>query len=130
MVRCPSTGSSRAAPGDGTAYPPTYPHRVSDASRPSVRSSPVRVRVEHLSDPLVQRIAALPTLVPAVAVLALLVVGAIFRHVVGAICFGVCGLLVAWLLYLAWPRLTSLERMMRGAVLLLLAAITVVCATS
>jgi len=86
------------------------------------------VRAEHLSDPLLQRLAGLPKAAPVVAVLALLVVGVIFRGIVGTVCFGVCAVLVAWLLYLTWPRLSPVERMMRGAVLLLLVAVAVVCA--
>lgn len=105
-----------------------YPRGVPVDERPSVRSSALRAKTEHLSDPLVQRLARLPKVAPLVAVIVLVVVGAVFRHVVGAVCFGVCAVLTGWLLYLAWPRLASVERMMRGATLLLLAAITVVCA--
>ncbi|TWP34042.1 DUF6703 family protein [Leekyejoonella antrihumi] len=96
--------------------------------RPSVQSSPLRVRAEHLSDPLIQRLARLPKATPVITVLVVMVIGVIFRHVVGAVCFGLCALLIAWLLYLAWPRLSPIERMMRAAMLLLLTAIAVVLA--
>ncbi|RNI20465.1 hypothetical protein EFY87_14635 [Flexivirga caeni] len=86
------------------------------------------MRVEHASDPLLRRIATAPRALPVLIVLLLLVVGAVFRGVVGTVCFGLCGLLVAWLLYLAWPRIAPIERMMRGAVLLLAVALAVVSA--
>ncbi len=108
----------------------TYPHRVSAGSNPSTRQSPLRVKIEHLSDPVLRHVARLPKVVPALVVLALLVLGALLRQVAGAICFAVCALLVGWLLYLSWPRLSPPERMMRGAVVLLLAAVTVVTAAS
>ena len=53
-------------------------------------------------------------------------VGAIVGGVVGFVLMGLAALAVAWLLYLSWPRLTSSERMMRGAVVLLAAALAVV----
>ncbi len=108
----------------------TYPRRVSACSNPSTRTSPLRVKIEHLSDPVLRRVARLPKVVPALVVLALLVLGALLRQVAGAICFAVCAVLVGWLLYLSWPRLSSAERMMRSAVLLLLVAVTVVTAAS
>lgn len=99
---------------------------MSAPSRPSVSSSPVRVRIEHASDPLLQRIARAPRALPVLVVLALLVIGAAFRGVVGTVCFGLCAILVAWLLYLAWPRIQPIERMMRGSVLLLAVALAIV----
>lgn len=75
---------------------------------------------------MLQRIARAPRAVPAVVVLLLLVVGAVFRGVVGTACFGLCAVLVAWLLYLAWPRIEPIERMMRCSVLLLAVALAVV----
>ncbi|WP_446665647.1 DUF6703 family protein [Flexivirga sp. B27] len=99
---------------------------MSASSRPTVSSSPLRVRVEHASDPLLQRLARAPRGLPVLAVLVLLVIGAVFRGVVGTVCFGLCALVVAWLLYLAWPRIEPIERMMRSSVLLLAIALAVV----
>lgn len=99
---------------------------MSAPTRPSVSSSPLRVRVEHASDPMLQRIARAPRAVPALIVLALLVIGVAFRGVVGTVCFGLCAVLVAWLLYLAWPRIERIERMMRISVLLLAVALAIV----
>lgn len=99
---------------------------MSASSRPTVSASPLRVRVEHASDPLLQRLARAPRALPAAVVLALLVVGAIFRGLVGTVCFGLCAVVVAWLLYLAWPRIEPIERMMRASVLLLAVALAIV----
>lgn len=99
---------------------------MSASPRPSVSASPLRVRIEHASDPLLQRISAAPRALPTLTVLAFLVVGAAFRGYVGTACFGCCALLVAWLLYLAWPRIQPIERMMRGSVLLLAVALAIV----
>lgn len=90
--------------------------------------SPLRVRIEHASDPVLQRIGRAPRALPAAVVLVLLVVGAAFRGLVGSVCFGLCAVLVAWLLYLAWPRIEPIERMMRSAVLLLAVALAIVSA--
>ncbi|KNX39368.1 hypothetical protein VV01_10210 [Luteipulveratus halotolerans] len=72
--------------------------------------------------------ARLPRATPFVIFLALAVVGAFVRGWVGALCFGLLTVFVAWLLYLTWPRLNSLERMMRLALLLLTAVLTLVTA--
>ncbi|NNG40509.1 hypothetical protein HJ588_14665 [Flexivirga sp. ID2601S] len=101
---------------------------MSAPSRPQVHSSPLRVRVEHASGPAVQAIARAPRALPAGIALLLIVIGAIFRGPVGAVCFGICAAVVGWLLYLAWPRIEPIERMMRIAVLFLAVALTVVCA--
>ncbi|GAB3496601.1 DUF6703 family protein [Flexivirga lutea] len=101
---------------------------MSASSRPTVSASPFRVRVEHASDPLLQRIARAPRALPALVVLLLLVIGAVFRGLVGTVCFGLCAVLVAWLLYLAWPRIQPIERMMRCSVLLLAVALAIVSA--
>lgn len=101
---------------------------VMSSSQPSVSVSTSRARIEHASDPAVQALARMPRAVPAAVVLLLIVIGAIFRGAVGAVCFGVITVVLAWLLYLAWPRAGATERMMRSAVLLLALALTVVCA--
>ncbi|MGN6414230.1 DUF6703 family protein [Flexivirga sp.] len=101
---------------------------MSASSRPTVSASPFRVRVEHASDPLLQGIARAPRALPALVVLLLLVIGAVFRGLVGTVCFGLCAVLVAWLLYLAWPRIQPIERMMRCSVLLLAVALAIVSA--
>ncbi|AKU16575.1 hypothetical protein VV02_13075 [Luteipulveratus mongoliensis] len=88
----------------------------------------VRSRIEHASHPVLQLLARLPRSAPAVAFVVLAVVGALVRGWIGAVCYGLLTVFVAWLLYLAWPRLARLERMMRLALLLLTAVLTVVTA--
>lgn len=97
---------------------------------PSVRVSAVRARIEHAGDPLLRRLAALPRWAPVAFVVALVVLGLILRGVGGAVCFGLLTLLLGWMLYLGWPRIEPLHRLMRGSVLLLAAAVTVVMAAS
>jgi hypothetical protein len=43
----------------------------------------------------------------------------------GWVFIGLTGLFLGWMLYLGWPRLSSAERLMRVAVLALVAAVTV-----
>ncbi len=72
------------------------------------------------------RLSSLPRAVPFLLMLALLVGGVLIGGTVGFLLMSVAVLFVAWVLYLSWPRLTSSERIMRFAVLLLAAAMTVV----
>ncbi|WP_289230879.1 MULTISPECIES: DUF6703 family protein [Barrientosiimonas] len=97
-------------------------------SRPSVRTNAFRSKVEHASNGVLQKLAKLPPAALLVAALAIALVGALVRGVVGAICFGLLTLFLAWLLYLTWPRLAPLDRLMRLAVLLLTAVVMVVLA--
>ncbi|YAL82149.1 DUF6703 family protein [Dermacoccaceae bacterium W4C1] len=103
---------------------------ASSAARPSVRTSALRSRIEHASHPLLERLQALPPAAPLLIAFAVAVLGLIFRGIVGAICFGLLSLVLIWFLYLSWPRLKPLDRMMRGTVLLLTLALTVVLAAS
>lgn len=93
---------------------------------PRVHKSTLRIKVEHLSDPLVQRLARVPgALVIGVLVL-LVVAGALLRGPVGAVLIGVVALVHGWGIYLAWPRLSALERQMRLSVFMLVLAVGVV----
>jgi len=49
----------------------------------------------------------------------LLIAGVLIRGPVGFVLMGLGAVFVGWILYLSWPRLTSSERIMRSAVLLL-----------
>jgi len=86
----------------------------------------LRQSVERASLPLVTRMSALPRVLPFLAMLVLLVVGGFVGGSVGFALVGVAALFVGWLLYLSWPRLTSSEKLMRSAVVLLAAAMAVV----
>ena len=98
------------------------------APLPYARSVPntLRQSVERASLPLLTRLSALPRAVPFAGMLALLVVGALVGGPVGFVLMAVATLVVAWPLYLSWPRLTGPERLMRCAVVLLAAALAVV----
>jgi len=73
----------------------------------------------------------LPKLVPFLILLTLLVSGVLSSnvlgfHVLGFVLMSLAALFVAWVLYLSWPRLTSSERVMRVAILLLALAMALV----
>ena len=88
-------------------------------------SLPFRSRVEHAAYPVLDRLERLPRFLPFIAVLALIVVGiAVPRW--GFLATALVALLVAFLIYYTWPRLTLPERLMRVAVLALVTAVTVV----
>ena len=88
-------------------------------------SLPFRSRVEHAAYPVLDRLERLPRVIPFLAVLALIVVGiAVPRW--GFLATALVALVVAFLVYYTWPRLSLPERLMRCAVLALIMAVTVV----
>ncbi|WP_427383215.1 DUF6703 family protein [Janibacter sp. G56] len=87
-------------------------------------SSSARESFERASAPAVRAITALPRWVPVVAVFALVVGGALLPY--GWLLLGVVLLFLIWTLALSWPRLTSPEKLMRIAVLVLIGGITLV----
>ena len=100
----PDRGSPSAAPGPG----------------------PVRSAVERASQPALLQLAKLPVWLPFLALLLLILGGGLLGGAVGWVLVAVALAFVGWLLYLSWPRLTGVERLMRVAVLLLFLAVTVV----
>lgn len=98
-----------------------------DDQQPEVRTSAARARLEHLAAPIVERTMQTPA-IPLIVVGVLLVLGIVLRGVLGAIAFGIIAALLLCVLYLGWPRLTALEKLMRFAVLLLTVAVAVVMA--
>lgn len=86
----------------------------------------LRPSIERASLPLITRLSNLPKALPFLLILALLVAGVVIGGPVGFLLMGIAALFVGWILYLSWPRLTSSERIMRFAVLLLAVAMAVV----
>jgi hypothetical protein len=86
----------------------------------------LRSRIDHASLPLMTKISHLPKVVPFLSLLVLLVSGVLIGGQVGFVLMGTAALFVAWVLYLAWPRLSGSERLGRLAVLLLAVAMAVV----
>ncbi|HMM96787.1 MAG: hypothetical protein IE926_19160 [Micrococcales bacterium] len=84
--------------------------------------STLRESFERASLPVLRRLDALPRAVPFLLVLALVVAGILLPSP-GWLLIGVVVLLLAWILALAWPRLSGAERLMRTAVLVLMVAI-------
>jgi hypothetical protein len=85
----------------------------------------LRPSIERASLPLVTKLNGLPRAVPFLLLLALLVAGVMIAGPVGFILMALAAVFVGWILYLSWPRLTSSERIMRSAVLLLAAAMAI-----
>lgn len=86
---------------------------------PSLRES-----VESASYPLVKRLAQWPRWAPFVLVLGLMVAGVLLPY--GWVLIALVAVFLTWLLYLGWPRLTAVDRLMRFAVI----AIVVVAAVT
>jgi hypothetical protein len=84
--------------------------------------STFRESLERASLPLVERLSRLPRVVPFLAVLALLV-GGILIPGWGWVLTALVALFLAWMLFLGWPRLRPVERLMRVAVIAMAVAI-------
>jgi len=72
------------------------------------------------------KLSQLPRLVPFLILLALLVGGVLIGGPAGFVLMALAAVFVAWVLYLSWPALSSSERIMRLAVLLIAVALAVV----
>jgi hypothetical protein len=88
-------------------------------------SLPFRSRVEHAAYPLLDRLNRLPRLVPFLTALALLVIGILLPRW-GFLATAVVAAIVGFLVYYTWPRLAPPERLLRLAVLALIAAVAIV----
>ena len=86
----------------------------------------LRHRIDQASLPLMTRLSGLPKLLPFAILLILLVGGVLIGGGLGLVLMSLAVIFVAWVLYLSWPVLSTSERMMRSAVLLLAVAMTIV----
>lgn len=86
--------------------------------------STLRESFERASLPALSWLSGLPRVLPFLVVLVLLVAG-ILLPPPGWILVVVVILLLAWILALAWPRLSGAERLMRAAVIALVVAVLV-----
>ncbi len=85
--------------------------------------STLRESIERASLPALTWLSGLPRAVPFLLVLGLAVAG-ILLPAPGWLLIALVALLLGWILYLAWPRLGSSERLLRIAVVAMLVAIT------
>jgi hypothetical protein len=88
-------------------------------------TGPFRLGVERVSRPALERLGRLPVWLPFLVLLVLLLGGGLLGGPGGWVLVGMALLFILWLLYLSWPRLTPVERVMRIAVLVLFLAVTV-----
>ncbi|GGL26196.1 hypothetical protein H9L10_04475 [Phycicoccus endophyticus] len=86
--------------------------------------SSLRQSFERASLPAVRWLDGLPRALPFLLVLALVVAG-VLLPAPGWLLIGVVVLVLAWILALAWPRLSGAERLMRLAVVALMVAVLV-----
>lgn len=93
---------------------------------PRVHKSAFRIKVEHASDPFVQRLSRVPGPLVLGVLMLLIAAGVLVRGPVGVVFIALVALVHGWGIYLACPRLSALERQMRLSVLLLLVALGVV----
>lgn len=96
------------------------------ADGPATGPGPFRRGVEQASLPALQHLARLPVWLPFLVLLLLMVGGGFLGGPIGWTLVGMALAFILWLLYLSWPRLTTVDRVMRLAVLLLFAVVTVV----
>ena len=81
--------------------------------------------LERASLPAIKFISRLPPAVPIIVVFVLVLIGG-FLGPWRAIAWGLVILYLAWMLALSWPRLTTAERLMRIAVIVLIAGLTII----
>lgn len=96
------------------------------SDRPTAQPGPVRRRVEQASLPALELLSRLPVWLPFLLLLLLLLGGGFLGGPVGWLLVAVALLFILWLLYLSWPRLSGVERVMRVTVLLLFVVVAVV----
>ena len=85
--------------------------------------STLRESFERASLPALTFLSGLPRAVPFLAILGLVVLGLFVPW--GWVLIAFVVLVLTWIALLAWPRLTSAERLMRVAVIVLMAAIAI-----
>jgi len=85
----------------------------------------MRARIEQASTPAVTALSRVPAFLPFLVMLALMLAGIFVGGTLGTVLLAVPLLFLSWLLFLTWPHLGLAERVMRGAVLLLVVGIAV-----
>jgi hypothetical protein len=85
--------------------------------------STLRESFERASLPALTFLSGLPRAVPFLAILGLVVLGLFVPW--GWVLIALVVLVLTWIALLAWPRLTTAERLMRVAVIVLMAAIAI-----
>ena len=86
--------------------------------------SGLRASVDRASLPLLLRLSRLPRAVPFLVLLTVLVTGVLVSGVVGVVLTSLVVLVVGWLVYLGWPRMSMSMRLGRLAVLLVAVALS------
>ena len=97
------------------------------AGGPNPPEGPGRLRrtVERVSGPALVRLSRLSPLLPFAVMLVLIAVGLFLSGVAGFVLLVLALVFLGWLLYLGWPAFATSERLMRLAVIVLVAAVAV-----
>ena len=101
------------------------PAPSSPAPQRPAPTSGLRLVVERASVPVLVRLSRLPKAVPFLVLLLALVLALIVGGPIAVALTGFVVFVVAWLLYLGWPQLSTSERLGRVAVLLVAIALCV-----
>ncbi|MBB5791941.1 DUF6703 family protein [Jiangella mangrovi] len=112
------------APGAGSRAPRSGGSRRPAPAGPPPRSS-LRARIEAASYPVLVKLTAAPKWLLGVVTAAVLLGGLLAPSPIGPALLGLVVLFLAWLLVLAWPRLSAGQRMSRGFIVLALGALVV-----
>ena len=99
---------------------PTPPDTDTDRT---TEPGPFRRRIEQASLPALEALARVPAWLPFLLMLVLLLGGGFLGGPLGWVLVGLALAFGLWLLYLSWPRLSGVERLMRLTVLLLFVVI-------
>jgi hypothetical protein len=94
-------------------------HDAPVSQQPGSRPNGLRVLIDRVSAPVLLRLSRVPRAVPFLVMLVLIVAGLWVSGVVGFVLILIGVLFLGWLLYIAWPALSSSERLMRMAVVVL-----------
>ncbi len=86
--------------------------------------STLRESFERASLPALTYLSGLPRIVPFLAIMVLTLAGVVLPGW-GWVLIALVALVLTWILLLAWPRLSTAERLMRLAVVALMVAVTV-----
>jgi hypothetical protein len=88
--------------------------------------SPLRARVEQVSQPLLERLHAAPSMVVPLITIVLIAIGVLAPLPIGLVALALVLLFVGWIAYLSWPVASTGGRIWRVLILALLVTLAVV----
>ncbi|SEF18610.1 DUF6703 family protein [Jiangella alba] len=113
-----------AAPGAGSRAPRSGGSRRPGPAGPPPKSS-ARARIEAVSYPILVKLTAAPKWLLGIVTAGILLGGLLSPSPVGPALLGLVVLFLAWLLVLAWPRLSVGQRLSRGFIVVALGTLVI-----